>query len=325
MRRRDFVKAVASLASGWPVIARGQQTEKMARIGYLALRGPLQADDAFLQGLQQLGWNEGQNIFIDRRFSAGDPERLNRSAAELVRLKVDVIVACATAGAQAAKNATTSIPIVFASTGDPVGQGFVASLARPGGNMTGTSFDASPEITTKQLQLATQIVPNASRVAVLWNPTVPFIRTYWNAAQNAAVTLGITLQSEEVSESKDFAAAFDDIDQQHADALFVLSDSLMTLNRAILAQLALKHRLPAVYGHDQYTAAGGLISYGPFLPDLYRGAAAYVDKILKGIKPSEIPVQEPTKFELVINLKAAKALGLAIPQSLITTADEVIE
>ncbi len=323
MRRREFIALIGSGAA-WPLAARAQQL-LISRIGYLALRAPLPPDDAFVARLRSLGWIEGQNVFIDRRFSAGDMERLKQSAAELVRLKVDVIVACASAAAKAAKDASSSIPIVFASTGDPVGQGFVASLAHPGGNMTGTSFDPGPEITTKQLQLVSEIVPKVSRVAVLWNPTVPFIRTYWQAAQDAAATLRLNLISEEVSDPTDFDAAFDDMDQQHVDALFVLSDTFMTFHRTLLAQLALKHRLPALYGHDQYTAAGGLMSYGPSLPDLYSGAAIYVDKILRGEKPANLPVQQPVKFDLIINLKAAKNLGLTIPPALLTEASEVIE
>jgi putative tryptophan/tyrosine transport system substrate-binding protein len=214
---------------------------------------------------------------------------------------------------------------VFAATGDPVGQGFVASLARPGGNITGTSFDAGPEITSKQLQLIIDTVPKVSRVAVLWNPTSPFIRTYWRFAQDAAPTLHVSLQSEEVIDSKGFERAFDNMARDRADALIVLSDSFMTTNRATLTRLAAERGIPALYGHNLYTDAGGLMSYGPSVPDLLRGAAAYVDKILKGAKPAELPVQQPVKFDLIINLKTAKALGLTVPQSLLARADEVIE
>jgi putative ABC transport system substrate-binding protein len=325
MRRRDFVQGLA-VSAAWSLAARAQQTSKpMRRIGYLAFRAPLAADDAFLERLGSLGWIEGQNIFVDRRFAAGDMELLTKSAAELVHLNVDVIVAVASAAAKTAKDATSAIPIVFAATGDPVGQGFVASLAHPGGNITGTSFDPGPEITTKQLQLVAEIVPSVSRVAVLWNPTVPFIRTYWQAARDVAAPLGVHLISEEVSDPKEFEAAFADMDQQHVDALFVLSDTFMTFHRKLLAELALKHRLPGLYGHDQYTSAGGLMSYGPSLPELYRGAATYVDKILRGRKPADLPVQQPVKFDLIVNLKAAKALGLTIPSKVLTMADEVIE
>ena len=325
MRRRDFVRG-AAVSTAWSLAARAQQVSKpMRRVGYLAFRAPLAADDVFLERLDSLGWIEGQNVFIDRRFAAGDMELLRKSAVELVHVNVDVILACASVAAKTAKDATSSIPIVFAATGDPVGQGFVANLAHPGGNITGTSFDPGPEITTKQLQLITEIVPNVSRVAVLWNPTVPFIRTYWRAAQDAAAKLGVNLASEGVSDPKKFEAAFDDMDQRHVDALFVLSDTFMTFHRQLLAELALKHRLPGLYGHDQYTSAGGLMSYGPSLPELYRGAATYVDKILRGEKPGDLPVQQPVRFDLIINLKAAKPLGLTIPPKVLTEANEVIE
>jgi putative ABC transport system substrate-binding protein len=286
---------------------------------------PTSLDDAFREGLLDLGWIEGQNISIERRNCAGDVQHLKEFAAELALLKVDIIVAVASAGAQAAKNATTSIPIVFAALGDPIGQGYVASLARPGGKFTGTSFDASPEITAKQLQLIVETVPKASRVAVLWNPTSPVIRTYFQFAQNAAAALHLNLQSEEAKDAKDFEPAFDAMTRQGADALIVLSDALMTVHRATLAELAARHRIPALYGHDMYTAAGGLMSYGPSAPDIIRGAAAYVDKILKGAMPADLPVQQPVKFNLIINLKTAKALGLEIPAALLARADQVIE
>jgi putative tryptophan/tyrosine transport system substrate-binding protein len=323
MRRREFI-ALLGAAIARPHVARAKNTAGIARIGYLVL-APTSLDDAFLEGLHDLGWIEGQNISIERRNCAGDVERLKGFAAELALLKVDIIVAVASAGAQAAKNASTSIPIVFAAVGDPVGQGFVASLARPGGNFTGTSFDASPEITAKQLQLIIETVPKASRVAVLWNPTSPVIRTYFQFAQNAAARLRLSLQSEEAKDAKDFEPAFEAMIREDADALIVLSDALMTVHRATLAELAAKHRIPALYGHDLYTAAGGLMSYGPSAPNLIRGAAAYVDKILKGAMPADLPVQQPVKFNLIINLKTAKVLGLEIPPTLLARADGVIE
>ena len=322
MRRREFIALLG--AAIVPRVAHARNTAGIARIGYLVL-APTSLDDAFLEGLRDLGWIEGQNISIERRNCAGDVERLKGFAAELALLKVDIIVAVATAGVQAAKNATSSIPIVFAALGDPVGQGFVASLARPGGNFTGTSFDASPEITAKQLQLIVETVPNVSRVAVLWNPTAPVIGTYFQFAQNAAAALRLNLQSKEAKDVKDFEPAFDAMVREHADALIVLSDALMTVHRATLAELAAKHRISALYGHDMYTAAGGLMSYGPSAPDLIRGAAAYVDKILKGAMPADLPVQQPVKFNLIINLKTAKALGLEIPPALLARADQVIE
>ena len=322
MRRREFI-ALLGAAIATPRVAHAKSTG-IARIGYLVL-APTSLDDAFLEGLRDLGWIEGQNISIERRNCAEDVERLKGFAAELALLKVDIIVAVATAGVQAAKNATSSIPIVFAALGDPVGQGFVASLARPDGNFTGTSFDASPEITAKQLQLIVETVPNVSRVAVLWNPTSPVIRTYFQFAQNAAAALRLSLQSAEAKDAKDFEPAFDAMIREGADALIVLSDALMTVHRATLAELAARHRIPALYGHDMYTAAGGLMSYGPSAPDVVRGAAAYVDKILKGAMPADLPVQQPVKFNLIINLKTAKALGLEVPPALLARADQVIE
>jgi len=325
MQRRDFIKLLGGgAAAGWPRAAHAKNAAGIARIGYLVL-APTSLDDAFLEGLHNLGWIEGQNILIERRYGAGDVERLKKSAVELVQLKVDIIVAVASAGAQAAKNATTSIPIVFAATGDPIGQGFVASLARPGGNLTGTAFDAGAEIPAKQLQLIVETVPTASRVAVLWNPTSPVIRTYFQSAQNAAAALRLNLQSEEAKDVKDFEPAFDAMVREHADALIVLSDAFMTIHRATLAQLAAKHRIPALYGHNLYTEAGGLMSYGPSIPDLVRAAAAYVDKILKGATPADLPVAQPVKFTLIVNLKTAKALGLEIPPTLLARADLVIE
>jgi putative ABC transport system substrate-binding protein len=325
MGRREFVALLGGAVATWPLAARAQQPGKAARIGYLAIRAPMSADEALLQALRELNWIEGRNIVIERRFSAGNFDRLREFAAELVRLKVDAIVAVASASTQAAKDATASIPICFVNAGDPVGQGFVMSLARPGGNVTGVSFDASPDITAKQLQLILETVPKASRVAVLWNPTSPFLRSYWSVAQAAAPALGVVLQSLEVQDASQYETAFKAIGRDRADALVVLSDSFATFHRARIAELAAEHRLPVLYGHRQYVEAGGLMSYGPSLFDVYRRAAAYVDKILKGTRPADLPVEQPTKYELVINLKTAKALGLELPPTLLARADEVIE
>jgi ABC-type uncharacterized transport system substrate-binding protein len=325
MKRREFITLLGGAAAVWPFAARAQQTLKAARIGYLAFRAPLSADDAFFQGLRDLGWVEGQNIFVERRFAAGNVDRLKDSAAELVRLKVDVIVTAASAPTQAAKDATTSIPIVFANAGDPVGQGFVQSLPHPGGNITGIAFDASVDITAKQAQLLIEAVPKASRLAVLWNPTSAFLHSYWSVIKTAAPALRVNLQSLEVQDANEFERAFDAMTREHADGLMVLSDTFTTFYRARLAELAAKHRLPAIYGHNQYTEAGGLMSYGPSLSDAYGRAAAFVDKILKGTKPADLPVEQPTKFELIINLKTAKTLGLEIPPTLLARADKVIE
>jgi len=323
MRRREFIGGMASCAA-WPLAARAQKP-RTARIGYLNSISAPSADAALAEGLRDLGWIEGKNLSIERRVCSGDAQCLVKSALELVELKVEIIVAVATASTQAAKAATSSIPIVFAATGDPIGQGFVTNLAHPGANLTGTSFDAGPEIPTKQLQLIIETVPRVSRVAVLWNPTSPFIRTYWQFVQDAASALRVRIHSEQAKEPKDFVPAFDAIAREHADALLVLSDAFTSAHRVELARLAAEHRLPAMYGHNLYTEAGGLMSYGPSIPDLLRRAAAYVDKILKGANPADLPVQQPVKFDLIINLKTAKALGLEVPSTLLATADETIE
>jgi putative tryptophan/tyrosine transport system substrate-binding protein len=325
MRRRDFIKGVANSAAAWPLAARAQQTLKAARMGYLAFRSPMSADDSFFQGLRNLGWIEGQNILIERRFAAGNADQLKDSAAELVRLKVDVIVAAASAATQAAKDATASIPIVFINAGDPVGQGFVQSLAHPAANITGIAFDASPDITAKQAQLLIEVVPKASRLAVLWNPTSPVMRSYWNVMKVSAPALHIELQSLEVQDPNELERAFDAMTRQHADGLLVLSDSFTTFYRAQLTELAAKHKLPAIYGHSQYIETGGLMSYGPSLSHVYGRAAEFVDKILKGAQPAGLPAEQPTKFELIINLGTAKTLGLEIPPTLLARADKVIE
>jgi len=268
----------------------------------------MSADDSFFQGLRNFGWIEGQNILIERRFAVGNADQLKDSAAELVRLKVDVIVAVASAGTLAA-----------------VGQNFVQSLAHPAGNITGIAFDASPDITAKQAQLLLEVVPKASRLAVLWNPTSAVMRSYWNVVKALAPALHIELQSLEVQDPNEFESAFDAMTREHADGLLVLSDAFATFYRARLTELAAKHKLPAIYGHSQYIEAGGLMSYGPSLSDVYGRAAEFVDKILKGAQPASLPAEQPTKFELIINLGTAKALGLEIPPGLIARADEVIE
>jgi putative tryptophan/tyrosine transport system substrate-binding protein len=227
MRRRNFIQGIA-VSSAWPLAARAQQMLKINRIGYLAFRSPMSADDNFFQGLRNFGWIEGQNILIERRFAAGNAEQLEDSAAELARLKVDVIVAAASAATQAAKDATTSIPIVFVNAGDPVGQGFVQSLAHPAGNITGVAFDATPDITAKQAQLLTEVVPKASRLAVLWNPASAVMRSYWNVIKSSAPALNIELQSLEVQDPKELERAFDAMAREHADGLLVLSDSFTT-------------------------------------------------------------------------------------------------
>ena len=315
-----------------PLAVDAQPPGRVHRIGFLTLTsppppsGPLLATiEAFHEGLREHGWVESQNIVIERRYAEGKFDRLPDLAAELVRLKVDVIVAVAAASARAAKQATTTIPIIMVSAGDPVGTGLVGSLSRPGRNITGTAFDATPEITAKQLQLLMEVVPRGARVGVLWNPTSAFFASYWKELQVAARALGVRLQSLEVQAPNELESAFGAMTRERADALIVLSDSFATFHRGRIADLAAKSRLPAMYGHRQYAEAGGLMSYGPELPHLFRRAATYVDKILKGAKPGDLPVEQPTKFELLVNLKTAKALGLTIPQSVLIRADHVLQ
>ncbi len=312
-----------------PVAAEAQQAAKIARIGYLGdTPGPrAHLREAFLQGLRDLGYVEGRNVVIEYRFAEGKLDRLPGLAAQLVALKVDVIVASGTLAALAAKRATGTLPIVFSPAGDPVGSGLVTSLARPGGNVTGLSAFV-PELVGKRLELLTQAVPGVRRVAFLWQPGAFGERTekdILRKAEVAARELGVQLQFVEARDPADFDRAFSDMTRARAGALTVLTSNMLNTGRKRLVDLAAKNRLPAVYGVREFVDAGGFMAYGPNLPDLYRRAATYVDKILKGAKPADLPVEQPTKFELVINLKTARALGLAIPQSVLARADQVVE
>ncbi len=324
MRRRKFIAGLGG-ATAWFAVARAQQPSKVARIGYLTFRVPTPADDAFLRGLRELNWIEGRNISIERRYPAGDVDRLKAFAADLVRLKLDVIVSVAGAATHAVQAANGPTPIVFLAAGDPVGEGFVESIPRPGGNITGVSFDAGPDITAKQVQLLTKLLPTASRIAVLWNSASRYLLTYWDAARAAEPTLRVKLEPVAVHSPNELDGAFEKMADERAEALIVLSDAFATFHRARLAELAARHQLPTIYGHSQFAQAGGLMSYGPSLNDVYRLGAGYVDKILNGSRPVDLPVMQPTKYELVINLQTAKGLGLAIPETLLATADEVIQ
>jgi putative tryptophan/tyrosine transport system substrate-binding protein len=313
-----------------PLAAEAQPAPKIARIGYLSpnLGGSPRLSEAFRQGLRDLGYIEGRNVVIEFRDAEGKPERFPALAAELVALKVDVIVTTGgTPAALAAKQATKTIPIVFTATADPVGSGLVTSLARPGGNVTGLS-NLSRELVGKGLELLKQAVPGVTQVAVLWQPGVLDERTEKDrlkGAEVAALALGVRLQFVEAGGPEDFDRAFSDMTRARAGALTVLGSSRFGAEQRRLVDLAAKNRLPAVYPWREFVDAGGLMAYGPNLADLYRRAATYVDKILKGAKPGDLPVEQPTKFELVINLKTAKALGLKIPQSLLVRADEIIQ
>ncbi len=329
MERRTFLVMIAGGLLTAPLAAEAQQPGKVYRIGWLASTPPttpeaLRVWEAFTQGLRDLGYVEGKNILIERRYSEGRFERLPELAAELVRLKVDLIVASAAPEARAAKQATLTIPIVMVAAGEAVEVGLVASLARPGGNVTGLT-QMLPELTGKRLELLKEIVPKLSRVAILWNSANPAKVPDWKGTQVAARTLGIALYPAEVRGPDDFERAFNAMSREKLDALMTLDDPLTTRYRTQIVDFAAKKRLPAVYGVSLFVAdADGLMSYGTHYPDLFRRAAAYVDKILKGAKPADLPIEQPTKFELVINLKTAKALGLTIPPSLLLRADEVI-
>ena len=329
MRRRDFMTLVAGASVvAWPSAAQAQQAVKMARIGYLASnlanQGPL---DAFRQGLRDVGYVEGRNVVIEYRDAQGKLDPLPALAAELVALKVDVIVASSTAAALAARQATTIVPIVFATVPDPVATGLVASLARPGGNVTGLS-NLNADLVGKCLEYFTQAVPAARRIAILWQPGAFGEHTekeMLKAAEVAARVLGIELQFVEARGPADIDKAFSEITGARADAVAVLVSGMLLGERRRLVDLAARNRLPVIYTFRELVDAGGLMSYGTSLADLFRRAASYVDKILKGTKPADLPVEQPIKLELVINLKTAQVLDLTVPPTLLAHADQVIE
>jgi len=329
MRRREFIGLIGGWAA-WPLAARAQQ-QSIPVIGLLGFGVPdpgAGSVAAFRQGLRELGYIEDRNILIEYRWAEGKPERFPDLAAELVALKVDVIVTSGgTLAALAAKRATTTLPIVFAVVGDPVAEGLVTSLARPGSNVTGLS-NVTTDLVGKWMELLKQVVPGVSLVALLLKPDSMPDRAKEVRLKEAAVSaraLGLQLQVVEARGPPDFDRAFSDMSEKGAGALVVLSTPAFDLERQRIVDLAAKNRLPTVYASRNYVDSGGLMSYGPNLADLHRRAATYVDKIINGAKPSDLPVQQPTKFELVINQKTAKALGLEIPPILLTRADEVIE
>jgi putative ABC transport system substrate-binding protein len=326
VRRRDFIRLLGGTAAVWPLSTRAQQSAKPPIIGYLSpdsASTQTQWTAAFVRRLHELGWIDGSTVKIEYRWAEGHAERLSAFAAELVRLKVSVIVTSATPPTIAAKQATSVIPILFAASGDPVGAGLVASLARPGGNVTGMSIQ-SIDVVSKRVELLHDVVPNLRRLAVLTNESNPVIRREAEEVQAAAHALGVEVAPLDVRRADDIAPAFAALDS-HADALYVTIDPLFFTNKLAISALALKARLPDVRSLREETVAGGLLSYGPSFPDLFRRAAELVDKILRGTKPADIPVEQPTKFELVINLTTAKALRLTIPESFLLRADEVID
>jgi putative tryptophan/tyrosine transport system substrate-binding protein len=328
MDRRTFIGAVAGALFASPIPVEAQQAAKVPRIGYFGSNSVETSKwtlSAFREVLRERGWIEGQNIVLEVRFSDGKVDQFPTIVAELIRLKVDVIVTTSSGTTWAAKNATQSIPIVMAASVNALGEGLVASLAHPGGNITGMTFLAGPEIAGKQLQLLKEVAPAVSRVAVLINPTNRAHAGFTSEVKVAARSFGAQVQVLEASIPEQLDSAFAAMTKEHATALLVLTDSVFFGQRQRIANLAAKSRIPALYSQREFVDDGGLVSYGPSLVDMFRRAAIHVDKILRGAKPGDIPVEQPTKFELVINLKAAKALGLAFPQTLQFRADDVIQ
>ena len=326
MRRIALAVVLALNLSPLPSMA--QSTQPAYRIGViytLAARDAEHLDKALSEGLRELGYLEGRHFALERRFAEGKTERLPALAAELTRLNVDVIVTGSNLVIAAVKRATTTIPIVMAVSRDPVGSGFIASLGRPGGNITGLANDPAPEIQTKNLELLREAVPRVSRVALLWNPTPSDARAYRNAVESAVRRLGGAFQAVEVRSPQELEGAFGAVVRQHAEGLLVLQEPVLLSARRQIVDLAARYRLPTVYGLREFVEVGGLMSYGVNIEHQFRRAATYVDKILKGTKPADLPVEQPTQFELVINLKTAKALGLTIPQSLLVRADEIVQ
>jgi putative tryptophan/tyrosine transport system substrate-binding protein len=333
LQRREFITLIGGAVAAWPLAARAQQTTKVPRIGTLSpgrseLPDPtLNMLNAFLQGLHELGYTEGQNVAIERQYAAGSSDRLRELAAELVRRKPDIIVAFSTTAARPVKQATDTIPIVAVGMADPVADELVASLARPGGNVTGTTF-LGPELVAKRLQLLREVVPGLSRVAALWHPHAYSERTMagvLNEIEVAARTLGLQLQLVPAVGPDDLVSAFAAMAREHADALIVMPSPMLFSEYGRIVSIAASSRLPAMGAAREFVDLGGLMSYGVNLPDLARQTATYVDKILKGAKPADLPVEQPIKFELVINLKTARELRLAISREFLLVADDVVE
>jgi putative ABC transport system substrate-binding protein len=326
MQRRDFITLLGAAAALWPVAGRGQQSTKLATIGYMGPNTPLVDRyrlPAFVKRLNELGWIEGRTVRIDYRWAEGRSEHLAEIAAEFVRRKMDVIVTAGTPPTAAAKQATSTIPIVFAAVGDPVGTGMVASLARPGGNVTGLSLQQT-ESADKRLELLREVIPGLRYLALMANGDNPSAVLEMREAEAIARTIGVEIVSSEVRRVEDFVPAFERF-KNRVDALYVCNDPLAATNRVLINTSALDAKLPTMFGGREYIEAGGLISYSASFLDLFRRAGDYVDKILRGAMPTDLPVQQPTQFELIINLKTAKTLGLTVPPVLLARADEVIE
>jgi putative tryptophan/tyrosine transport system substrate-binding protein len=333
VRRREFLSLVGGVSLAWPLAARAQQPERTLRIGILS-PGRAELPDptfnmlnAFLQGLHELGYTEGQNLTIERQYANGSSDQLRELAAELVRRKPNIIVVFSTTAARPVKQATGTIPIVAVAMADPVADELVASLARPGGNVTGTTF-LGPELVSKRLQLLREVVPGLSRVAALWHPDAYSKRTMQavrNEIEAAARTLGLQLQLVPAGSPDDFVSAFAAMAIEHAEAVIVMPSPILFGEYRRIVSIAANYKLPAMGAAREFVDLGGLMSYGANLPDLARQTATYADKILKGAKPAELPVEQPTKFEFVVNLKTARELGLTVPPAVVARTDEVIE
>jgi len=327
MDRRTFLSTLTGGLLAAPLAAEAQQAGKVWRVGYLSSSSAERERArvaAFQQGLRELGYLEGKSIFIEQRYAGGDFERLPELAAELARLKVDVLVVAGAPAAHAAKKASSVIPIVMTAVADPVGMGLVASLARPGGSITGLS-DFNTGVVVKRLELLREVVPSVSRVVVLLNPMNPSNPPQLKLTQAVAATLAVTLLTFEAKRADEIDRAFLAMKTERPGGLIVIGDPMLGSHAKRIVELSTRNRLPAIYWNREFPEGGGLMSYGTYFDDLWRQAATYVDKILKGAKPADLPVEQPTKFDLVINLKTAKALGLAIPQTLLQRADQVIE
>jgi ABC-type uncharacterized transport system substrate-binding protein len=319
---RKFITLLGG-AAAWPLAARAQQSGKIWRIGLIA-HEQLKHYDVLFEQLRQLGYVEGHNIIVERRYAQGRAERFEEFAAEMVRLKADLIIVNTTPAAIAVKKATTTIPIVIPTAIDPVGAGLISSLAHPGGNITGSTI-LSAELSAKRLELLKEVIPGLSRMEVLWNGANPANSLAWRQTQDAAVALGVALQPHAVQGPNDLELAFALMAQERSDALFVLEDALIIQYLKRIVEFAIEKRLPTVFGHRDRVEAGGLMSYGPRFSEMMRRAASQVDKILRGARPADLPLEQPTAFEFVINLKTANALGLTVSPLLLSRADEVIE
>jgi putative tryptophan/tyrosine transport system substrate-binding protein len=323
MRRRDLITLASGGLAAWPLGALAQNSGKIWRMGFIA-HGPEKFYDSLFAGLRELGYAEGRNLIVERRFAEGRAERFPEFAAEMVALKVDIIIVVTTPAALALKKATTTIPIVFPNAINPVDSGLIASLAHPGGNITGGAAQTAI-LSAKRLEIIKDVIPGISQGAVLWNAANPALETAWKETQVAARALGIMLESPVVRDVKGIETAFTMMTQQRPDVLVVLQDALTLQHRNEIIDFAIRERLPSMFVAKEWVTSGGLMSYGESLPDMYFRAAYFVDKIFKGTKPADLPVEQTTKFELVLNLRTAKTIGLTIPAAFLARADEVIE